>query len=258
MEAGGLSPAPLGEQPSREFDDLLLNYLKATQAQKRSAERDRTIVRHLREQFGGRTVQELTAADVRSFIERRQSLGIQTATINRELALLSAAINFARREWEWEIPNPVAGRKLKEPEGRVRWITRAEAQRLIQSAENEPRAPHLADFIRLALYTGCRKTELLGLEWRRVDLGTRLIHLESCHTKTGKRRSVPVNETAYQAFINRLRWRERYCPASPWVFCRKDGTRIAAVKRGFTTATRRAGSPISASTTCAIRVRLGW
>lgn len=65
-----------GEQPSREFDELLLNYLKATQPQKRSAERDRTIARHLREQFGGRTVQDLTAADVRSFIERRQSIGI--------------------------------------------------------------------------------------------------------------------------------------------------------------------------------------
>ncbi|MGH8592734.1 MAG: hypothetical protein ACREV3_02420, partial [Gammaproteobacteria bacterium] len=74
-----------GEQPSREFDELLLNYLKATQSQKRSAERDRTIARHLREQFGGRTLQDLAAADVRSFIERRQSIGIKATTINREL-----------------------------------------------------------------------------------------------------------------------------------------------------------------------------
>ena len=53
--------------------------------------------------------------------------GVSNSTINRELALFSAAINYANREWEWNIPNVVAGRKLKEPPGRVRWITYEEA-----------------------------------------------------------------------------------------------------------------------------------
>ena len=35
---------------------------------------------------------------------------------------LTAAINYARSEWDWEIPNPAQGRRQKEPEGRVRWI----------------------------------------------------------------------------------------------------------------------------------------
>ncbi len=38
---------------------------------------------------------------------------------------MSTAINYARREWDWDIPNPVAQRMLKEPEGRTRWISRA-------------------------------------------------------------------------------------------------------------------------------------
>ena len=229
------------EVPNHSFDELMLGYLKATQAAKRSAERDRTIARRLRHHFAPQTVESLAAQDIRTYIQRRQSAGVKAATINRELALLSAAINHARREWEWNIPNPVVGRKLKQPEGRVRWISRDEADALIRVAMREPRAPHLADFIRLALHTGCRKQELLGLEWRRVDLQARLIHLEANHTKTGKRHSVPLNQTSRNVLVKRLRWRAQHCPASPWVFCRADGTRIADVKRSFATAVRRAG-----------------
>jgi len=90
--------------------------------------------------------------------------------VNREIALLSGAINYASRQWDWELPNVAKGRKLREGEGRVRWISHEEAASLVRAAEHEPNAPHLADFIQLALHTGCRAVELLGLEWRRVDL----------------------------------------------------------------------------------------
>ena len=81
------------------------------------------------------------------FIAKRRGDGAAPATINRELGLLSSAINYARREWEWNIPNPVEGRKLQAPEARIRWLTQAEAAALILVAEAEPMAPHLADFI---------------------------------------------------------------------------------------------------------------
>ncbi|MEW6037758.1 MAG: tyrosine-type recombinase/integrase [Pseudomonadota bacterium] len=87
----------------------------------------------------------------------------------------------------------------------------------------EPKAVHLSDFIRLALNTGCRAGELLGLEWKRVDLKVGLIHLEAQHTKTGKRRSVPLNQTARQAIISRARFRAQHCPGSIWVFCDETG-----------------------------------
>ncbi|MDO6460897.1 site-specific integrase [Granulosicoccaceae sp. 1_MG-2023] len=41
--------------------------------------------------------------------------------------------------------------------------------------------------------------------------------------------------------LQRARFRAVNCPASPWVFCREDGTRIEAVRRSFATACRRAG-----------------
>ncbi len=41
---------------------------------------------------------------------------------------------------------------------------------MIAAAGRAPRAPHLPDFFRLALHTGMRLGEMLGLEWRCVDL----------------------------------------------------------------------------------------
>jgi integrase len=180
-----------GEQPIRTFEELMVGYLRAIEKDKRpwGFRRDKDAVRHLREHFGAMDLTALSPAVIRAYVDDRRRQ-VMNATINRELCVLSAAINYARREWEWEIPNPVPGRKLREPEGRVRWLTREEANRLLEASAREPQAPHLADFIRLALNTGCRKGELLRLEWTRVDLQAGLIRLEADHTKTLKRRSV--------------------------------------------------------------------
>ena len=230
------------EEPTRTFEELAVPYLKeSVHRHLRSAEKYRQYMKQLRKSFAGTVMNTLRPADVRAHVARRREEGMSNATINRELEVLSCAINYANREWEWELPNPVRGRKLKEPEGRMRWITRAEAVALIAAAESEPRAPHLADFIRLALNTGCRSGELLGLEWRRVDLNEALVHLEGRHTKSGKRRSIPLNRAASVALVNRAGFRAHYCPASPWVFCNEQGERIANVQTSFTTARKRAG-----------------
>ncbi|MEM7378967.1 MAG: site-specific integrase [Pseudomonadota bacterium] len=123
----------------------------------------------------------------------------------------------------------------------MRWINRAEALALLQCAEQIDKSPALADFIRLALNTGCRKGELLGLEWSRVDLKRDLIFLESGHTKSGRRRSVPLNGEARRALIGRANYRAMHCAHTPWVFAHSDGTRLQNVKRSFASACRAAG-----------------
>ena len=229
------------EAPSRTFEELMLAYLSATSDEKRSADKDRTRTRHLLRLFKGRVLNELEGSDIRTYVVMRKEEGISNSTINRELALFSAAINYANREWEWNVPNVAAGRKLKEPPGRVRWITNEEAGALLEKASVLKRAPHLHDFILLALHTGCRSQEMLGLTWSRVDLQADIIYLEAHQTKTGKRRSIPLNSKARSALVSRARYRARTCPDSPWVFCNKAGERIQSVKKSFATACRGAG-----------------
>ena len=151
------------------------------------------------------------------------------------------------------------GRKLQAPEARIRWLTQAEAAALILAAEAEPMAPHLADFIRLALNTGCRRGELLWMEWPRVDLQGRLMHLEGHHTKAG-------NEEEYSA---QRGCGDRHCEPRA-----VPGATLAPVRPGCSAWRTEVGSArsdaalpppavalalrISTSTTCVTPARPGW
>jgi integrase len=233
-----------GEQPSRTFEDLMCAWLRHAETTKRpnGFRRDQECTAHLRQAFGGLDLAQIGPARIRGYIDTRRAAGAKPATVNRELCVLSAAINHAGIELEWgDLRNPVRGRKLREPEGRLRWLTRPEAERLIEVAGREPQAAHLADFIRLAINTGCRRNELLGLEWVRVDFGSRLIWLAGANTKTATRRSIPINEEALKALRSRLAFRVATCPGSPWVFAHPNGDRIGDIKHGFKTACARAG-----------------
>ena len=261
-----------GTEPARLFDELMVRYLEETQDRKRSAARDVSITGRLKQHFSGKVLNELRAEDVQAYIQwRRRTRGrpgrrsrievgngpsgrsgkpekeatkvkpTAYSTIRRELSLLSAAINYARIQWGWNIPNPVEKRKPPQGEDRIRWLKAEEAERLIAAARGEPRAPHLADFIILGLHTGCRSQEMLALEWDRVDLEQRLIYLPAGKNKGKRHVSVPLNATACEVMARRKRFRDEHCPGSPWVFSTKKGTRVASVKHSFATACRRAG-----------------
>lgn len=233
--------APGASAPRYTFDALMLDYLQGPSQDKRS-DRDHYSAKPLYANFTGGDLSTLSAVRVRGYIDARRLDGAAPGTINRELGLLSAAWNWASREWGWDLPpNPTTGRRLREPEGRVRWLTREEADRLLAAAAAEPKAEHLVDFIRLALHTGCRRDELLGLEWSRVDMEAGLLLLEAAHTKAGRRRSVPLNRSARLALLSRLAFRESHCPGSAWVFAHADGSRLQQTRRSFMSACRRAG-----------------
>lgn len=235
------SEAHWDQAPSRTFEELMTRYLTETTGVRRSESQVKLNIKRLRQSFASADMHALGREHIRGYIAKRKEEGVSNATINRELQTLGGAINYANTYWQWALPNPVKGSLLMEPDGRLRWITPAEADRLLNAATQEKKAPHLAPLITLALHTGMRRGEMLGLEWNRVDLQAGLIYLESHHTKAKKRRSVALNRTAREAILTQARFRATHCPAAPWVFCTKEGARIASVKRSFATACRVAG-----------------
>jgi integrase len=231
-----------GIEPEHTFDEMMHAFITAKQSEWRAVERVGIACRRLQPHFTGMSAERIRRADVASYIQARKKDGVSGSTINRELDLLSAACNFVANTMEWNVRNPVVGMSLKEPEGRLRWITKEEAERLIAEASKEERkSPHLADFIRLALNTGCRKNELLKLSWDRVDFVVGCIRLEGENTKNGKRRSVPLSKVAVSALSNRKKFRDDYCPKSAWVFSHKNGSRVQFMQNRFQTACTKAG-----------------
>lgn len=203
-------------------DSILAEYLTP-----RLTPRTRSTARHLAAAFAGRHAATLTAADIRAHIERRRADGAAPATVNKELAMLSAAINDYNARHGCQLANPASGAKLREPEGKLRWLTRDEYTRLLAAA-----SPLVRDFVQLGCHTGLRKGELLQLEWTDVDPVRRLIMLRPEATKSGRRRAVPLNDEALAA----IRSRGDACPDSALVFCG-----VLDLKKGFAGAVRRAG-----------------
>jgi integrase len=91
-------------------------------------------------------------------------------TVNRYLATLSHMLSVAVKEWRLIERNPAhdVGRK-KEARGRVRFLDDAERVALLSACEDSS-WPALHGLVLLAISTGARRGELLGLRWADVDL----------------------------------------------------------------------------------------
>jgi len=116
---------------------------------------------------GHLTLNQITGDVVWSIAQGELKRGNKPATVNRYLALMRNLFRMARDEWQWIDTFPKI-RLLHGEVERDRWLTRAEADRLIGVCP-----PHLAALIRFALAAGCRAGEITGLEWNRVDLDRR-------------------------------------------------------------------------------------
>ncbi len=213
-----------GQEPSRIFDDLMGRYLDETQ-HKPNYERNLYSVQRLKEHFAGMILNDLPISAIQSYKTSRK---VATATIRKELSLFSTAITYAQNNWKWKIENVIKGRLPDKGKGRVRWITRKEAQRLVDVAEKS-RAKHLAGFIKLALNTGMRKGEILNLTWDRVDLENKLIYLRPEDQKSGQRGSIPLNKGSIHALES------LYKKDNSHVFMYR-GQRVSEIKKGFKSA----------------------
>jgi len=118
------------------------------------------------------------------------------ATINRYLTSLSHVFTIACREWHWLDDNPLRKvSKLKEPRGRVRFLSDDERKKLIQACQESSNA-WLYTVVVLLLSTGARKGEIMGLTWDDVDLANSRIILH--HTKNNERRALPLKGLAFK------------------------------------------------------------
>lgn len=159
------------------------------------------------------------------------------STVNRYLAILSHVFTVAVKEWAWVDANPLAKvRKLPEPRGRVRYLTDNERTELLKACRASG-DPNLYPAVVLALSTGMRAGELLGLTWDDVDVhnGRAVLH----ETKNGERRAVPITGHALEvlrehAKVRRLR--------SPYVFSGRTahGAKPADLRGAWLAALKRA------------------
>lgn len=128
---------------------------------------------------------------------KKNGATISPATIVRYLAALSHVFTIALKEWQWADENPVSKiQKPKEPKGRVRFLSKEEIGSLTDECKAST-TPFLYEIFLLAISTGMRRGEILGLRWNYVDLTQGRITLTE--TKNNETRVVPIRGKALKA-----------------------------------------------------------
>lgn len=142
-----------------------------------------------KDEIGVYTLADTTPAII---AEARDKLhqGREPATVVRYMAALSHAFTVAVNEWGWLDDNPLRKvRKPKEPQGRVRFLSDPEREKLLIACRKSG-CPQLYPVVVLAISTGMRQGEILNLHWSQIDLNRGFLFLEE--TKNGDRRAVPL------------------------------------------------------------------
>jgi integrase len=152
-----------GIKRPRGWQEAVVRYLEV-KATLRSIRDVKRICRGLHPYLGSLTLDQINGDVIWSIVQGEFKKGNLPATVNRYLATLRCLLRMARDEWQW-IDSVPKIRMLGGEVERDRWLTREEADRLIRLCPD-----HLAAVVRFALATGCRAREILGLEWKRVDL----------------------------------------------------------------------------------------
>lgn len=192
---GGLAVGKLRE--------LWLEHIRTRAKPKKSAAADVQRFEVLVELLGAETpIATLTGDQLREMVAElghrptRRGPPMSAASVNRHVALLSAALAFARRSGYRgpELGLQWAELKRAEHNHRDRVASDEEVERILAAAPPEVRLAVL-----IAFHTGMRAGEVVGLRWPQIDERRRIIQLEAANTKTGKARRIPMADPVLEA-----------------------------------------------------------
>lgn len=185
---------PPGEESFAEVARRFLAHQKARLTQ-RAYEREKGIVESHLCPFFACKLSAARRVDVQRYLTKRSG-SVSAHSIQKELNVLKHLLNLAV-EWEIIPFNPSQGVKSpKVPAGRVRYLQPTELRVLLDACPE-----WLRPIVALAVSTGMRRGEILGLRWLDVDMIHDRIMLPQ--TKNGDGRIVYLNKSA-QAVIQSL------------------------------------------------------
>ena len=168
---------------------------------------------HLKNAFGQLRLADIRRGDVQRYVTER-SADVAPGSVVRELNVLKHLLNLAM-DWELIPRNPCERIKPpRVPAGRVRYLQPTELRAVLETCPQ-----WLRPIVALLVFTGMRRSELLGLRWLDVDRQGGRILLPQ--TKNGDGRTVWLNALAGQALDsvprNGARPTDRVFPASEHV-----------------------------------------
>ena len=178
---------------------------------------------HILPALGGRRMQSIRPADIEAFLAERAGTGLSPQTVEHLRVHLAALFTFARTKLRaLEGDNPARLADAPEiPAAAPRFLERSQVQAILEEVE-----PRWTALFAVAVYTGARKGEILGLRRSDVDLERRSITIARSYegaTKANKVRWVPISRELLPYLQRQLRKLEQEEYRGDYLFPGDDG-----------------------------------
>ena len=184
---------------------------KYAQPHLRSAEAAAQLFARNLSSLAKRRLSEITQAEVRALHTRLGTTQQKPVLANRVLALLSALLNYAKSNG-YTGPNPAEGVKRFREQSRARFMDADELRAFFAALQHEPDRT-TRDFFLLALLTGARRANVLGMRWADLDLQRGLWRIPGEKSKNGE----PLVVILAPPVLALLQERRALAAGSPWV-----------------------------------------
>lgn len=176
--------------------------------------------------FGDKSPDEIYTIDIEKFRIDLEKEGFAPQTVKHKLSILSRIIRFGARRGLCKFPDMTRQcfSYPKVDNKKTEFLTSEQIKKLIHVLKEE-KNKNLASLMLLALYTGMRRSALLGLEWADISFSNRTIKLRGEIAKNGKTLTIPMSEAAYKILSNIEHLDSKY------VFPGKNGEKRIEIRR---------------------------
>lgn len=183
--------------------DVVGRYLSEVTPSKKGAQQEVNRGRQIaRQSIGVMKLEKINGPVIAKYRDERLKV-VCNNTVRLELALLSVVFEQCRKEWGYDVGNPVKQIRVPKPgRPRQRRLEVGEEDALLAACRASG-ARYLHAVVVLAIETGMRFGELAGLRWEHIDLVKRTAYLPD--TKNGQDRLVPLSTRALSAIQSQPR-----------------------------------------------------
>lgn len=174
-----------------KFREVLIRYRDEVVIHKRSKDMETKLVNYLLTEgfvnFGFNLVDAKLIAQYRD----RALRSLKSSSVNRRLAIISHCFTIARKEWGYDVVNPVLSiRRPRNPEPRNRRFSKEEIDKILTCNRT---SPHMKFIIEFALELGMRRSEIANIKLQHVKGNLLLIPV----AKTGPQ-TIPLTPKAIE------------------------------------------------------------
>lgn len=212
-----------GEKPRIAMDSLTVGqlwekYFKTAKREQRSWENTLYYyTRHIKKRWEAEVIRLIEQTDVQEWL---YSVGETSGkhTANRAFIVLQSAINWGVQNKLLSLEtSPVKQIKTYKLESRDRFLYGTEYDRFMAEVEKETTTPNMRDFIKMCLFTGARKSNVLTMMWSDINWELAYWRIDGKQYKNGQTQYIHLSRMALDVLSKRPR-------DSEWVFPSKKAS----------------------------------